>query len=227
MRPAKRKVVMHKVVMQKVLMGRALMPKVLIQRVLALLIWLPLLLLSGCSATISLPAQVAEPREVQLLLHGRHSSILLTAADQSRLRYSFGDWAWYVANEQSLASGSRALFLDSKGALGRQQIAPASTGENLEAQIGVGISQRWQFQVEAAKVDALIETLEQQFQRSQIAPFYSPERHLSFIPSDRPYTMHYNSNHQAADWLRALGLKVKGNPVWGNWQVKNAEPTQR
>jgi hypothetical protein len=174
-----------------------------------------------------LPAQVAEPREVQLLLHGRHSSILLTAADQSRLRYSFGDWAWYVANEQSLASGSRALFLDSKGALGRQQIATASTGENLEAQIGVGISQRWQFQVEAAKVDALIETLEQQFQHSQIAPFYSPERHLSFIPSDRPYTMHYNSNHQAADWLRALGLKVEGNPVWGNWQVKNAEPTQR
>lgn len=217
----------RKVFMRKVVMGRTLMQRGLMLRALILLICLPLLLVSGCSATISLPAQVAEPREVQLLLHGRHSSILLTAADQSRLRYSFGDWAWYVANEQNLASGSRALFLDSKGALGRQQIAPASAGENLEAQIGVGIGQRWQFQLEAAKVDALIQTLEQQFQHSQIAPFYSPERHLSFIPSDRPYTMHYNSNHQAADWLTALGLKVEGNPVWGNWQVKSAEPTQR
>ena len=86
MRPLKRKVVMRKVVMHKIVMGRALMQNVLIQRVLILLICLPLLLVSGCSATISLPAQVAEPREVQLLLHGRHSSILLTAADHSRLR---------------------------------------------------------------------------------------------------------------------------------------------
>ena len=159
------RLIKRKVFMRKVVMGRTLMQRGLMLRALILLICLPLLLVSGCSATISLPAQVAEPREVQLLLHGRHSSILLTAADQSRLRYSFGDWAWYVANEQSLASGSRALFLDSKCALGRQQIAPASAGENLEAQIGVGIGQRWQFQLEAAKVDALIETLEQQFQR--------------------------------------------------------------
>lgn len=184
---------------------------------LMLLLLLPLF--TGCSALITLPERVREPRTVQLLQHGRHSSLLLTAADQSRLRYSFGDWAWYVESDQSLASGSRALFKDSKGALGRQIVAATTPGENLAAKVGVGIGKAYLFQVEAAQVDALLATLEQQFTASQSVPFYSAERHLSFVPHSRPYTFNYNSNHQVADWLRALGLQVQGNPAWGNWRV--------
>lgn len=187
---------------------------------LMLLLLLPLF--TGCSALITSPERVNEPRSVQLLQHGRHSSLLLTAADQSRLRYSFGDWAWYVESDQSLTSGSRALFKDSKGALGRQMIAPTTPGENLAAKVGVGIGQAYLFQVEAAQVDALIKSLEQQFAASQNVPFYSAERHLSFVPHTRPYSYSYNSNHQAADWLRALGLQVQGNPAWGNWRVKDS-----
>ncbi|GHG60963.1 hypothetical protein GCM10010919_04950 [Alishewanella longhuensis] len=191
-----------------------------ISTVFIVLLLLPLI--SGCSAIISAPETVYQPREVQLLQHGRHSSLLLTAADQSRLRYSFGDWAWYVESDQSLASGSRALFKDSKGALGRQIVAPTTAGENLAAKVGVGIGQAYLFQVEAAQVDALIKSLEQQFTASQSVPFYSAERHLSFVPHSRPYSYSYNSNHQAADWLRALGLQVQGNPAWGNWRVKDS-----
>lgn len=185
---------------------------------LLLLLLLPLF--TGCSALITLPQKVQEPRTVQLLQHGRHSSLLLTAADQSRLRYSFGDWAWYVESDQNLASGSRALFKESKGALGRQSITPTTHGENLAAKVGVGTGKAYLFQVEAAKVDALLAALEQQFTASQSAPFYSAERHLSFVPHSKPYTYSYNSNHQVADWLRALGLQVQGNPTWGNWRVK-------
>lgn len=179
-----------------------------------------LLLIGGCSAIISAPETLHQPREVQLLQHGRHSSLLLTAADQSRLRYSFGDWAWYVESDQSLASGSRALFKDSKGALGRQIVAATTAGENLAAKVGVGIGKAYLFQVEATQVDALLATLEQQFTASPSVPFYSAERHLSFVPHSRPYTFSYNSNHQVADWLRTLGLQVQGNPAWGNWRVK-------
>lgn len=185
---------------------------------LMLLLLLPLF--TGCSALITLPERVNEPRSVQLLQHGRHSSLLLTAEDQSRLRYSFGDWAWYVESNQNLASGSRALFKDSKGALGRQHIVAAEADEQLETKVGVGIGKAYLFQVEAAQVDALIASLEQQFTASQSAPFYSAERHLSFVPHTRPYSYSYNSNHQTADWLRALGLQVQGNPTWGNWRVK-------
>lgn len=189
-----------------------------ISTVFIVLLLLPLI--SSCSAIISTPETVYQPREVQLLQHGRHSSLLLTAADQSRLRYSFGDWAWYVESDQSLASGSRALFKESKGALGRQIVAATTPGENLAAKVGVGIGKAYLFQVEAAQVDALLAALEQQFTASQSVPFYSAERHLSFVPHSRHYRYSYNSNHQAADWLRALGLQVQGDPAWGNWRVK-------
>lgn len=181
------------------------------------LLWLQLM--SGCSAVISAPESVQQPREVQLLLHSRHSTLLLTKADQSRLRYSFGDWAWYVENNQSLATGSRALFTGSKGALGKQLIAAKTPGEHLATKIGVGIDKAYLFQVEAARVDALIYALENQYAQSTVPPFYSAERHLNFIPHNQ-YSYRYNSNHQVADWLRALGVTVKGNPALGNWRVE-------
>lgn len=141
-------------------------------------------------------------------------------SDKTGWQYASGDWAWYVENNQSLASGSRALFKASKGALGRQMIAPTTPGENLAATVGVGIGKVFLFQVEAAQVDALLAILEQQFTASQSAPFYSAKRHLNFVPHTRPYSYSYNSNHQVADWLRALGLTVQGNPALGNWRVK-------
>lgn len=190
--------------------------------VVILSVLLLLLLFAGCSAVITVPATVNEPRTVQLLEHGRHSSILLTSAEQTRLRYAFGDWAWYVDQQQGLASGTRALVRPSKAAFGRQLIGAAQPGEHLESAVGVGIGQAYLFQVEAAQVDALIKSLEQQFHSSSATPFYSAARNLAFVPDARPYTYHHNSNHQVADWLRALGLQVHGNPALGNWRVKES-----
>lgn len=189
-------------------------------RIIALLLFfLMLQQMSGCSATLSAPENVHTPREIQLLQHNRHSSLLLTTDDQSRLRFSFGDWAWYVENQHSLVSGSQALLQNSKGALGKQRIAPKTANENLEAKTGVIIDQAYVFQVDADKVDALITHLEELFSKSPAPPLYRAERHLSFVPHTRPYSYRYNSNHQVADWLRALGLQVNGNPAWGNWRV--------
>ncbi|KKO45173.1 hypothetical protein WG68_12160 [Arsukibacterium ikkense] len=185
-----------------------------------LIVLLLLPLFSGCTALISVPEKVSEPRTVQLLTHGRHSSILLTAANQTRLRYAYGDWAWYVDNEQGIASGSRALFMPSKAAFGRQLIAAAQPGEQLERAVGVGIGQAYLFQVEAARVDALLAQLEQQFTATPATPFYSTARNLNFVPHSHPYSLSHNSNHQVADWLRALGLEISGNQALGYWRVK-------
>ncbi len=186
--------------------------------ILILLLLLPLC--SGCTAVISLPAEVSEPRTVQLLQHGRHSSLVLTAADHRRLRYAYGDWAWYVDLQQGIASGSRALFRPSQAAFGRQLIAATQPAEQLESAVGVGIGQAYVFQVEAAQVDALIAQLEQQFYAATAEPFYSAARQLHFVPHSQPYSLSHNSNHQVADWLRALGIEVHGNPALGYWRVK-------
>lgn len=175
--------------------------------------------LVACSAVVVRPAQVSAPRSVQLLEHGRHSSLLLTAADQTRLRYAYADWSWYVEEEQGLVDAARALVTPSGSALGRQEVAPQQPGERLESAVGVGIGRAYAFHADAARVDALIKSLERQFNESGSAPVFRAERNLWFVPHPRPYTFGYNSNHMVADWMRELGFQVRGNPALGRWQV--------
>lgn len=186
-------------------------------RILILSILLPLL--TGCTATVRAPSEPVSSRSVQLLQHAQHTSLLLTAADQSRIRYAYGDWAWYVEGDEGLVSGARALFMPTQAALGRRTIGPAMPGETLDQQIGVAVDNAYQFTVEASRVDALIDSLELAFKASEATPHFSAGRGLSFVPHPRPYTFTNNSNHMVAEWLRALGFEVTGNPALGTWTV--------
>lgn len=114
------------------------------------------LLLAGCSATLQGPTGAAETRTVQLLEHGRHSSLLLTSSDATRVRYAYGDWAWYVEEDTGVISGGRALLRNSQAGLGRQRLGPEEPGRPLAAQIGIGIENIYRFDVPSDKVDALI-----------------------------------------------------------------------
>ncbi|WP_333608389.1 hypothetical protein [Arsukibacterium sp.] len=125
-------------------------------------------------------------------------------------------------NDQGVISGVRALSLPSKAAFGRQLLAAEQPDEWLESGGGVGIGKAWVFQAEAARVDALIARLEQQFNQAGTVPYYSAGRHLAFVPHPHPYSFSHNSNHQVADWLRALGFDVTGSPALGHWRVKES-----
>lgn len=191
-------------------------------RVLVLCMLLPLL--GGCTAVVRAPSEATSPRTVQLLQHARHTSLLLTAADQTRLRYAYGDWAWYVEGDEGLMSGARALFIPSPAGLGRRVIGPAQPGETIGQQVGVAVDSTYRFTVEATRVDALIDSLEREFHASAATPRFNVGRGLTFVPHPRPYTFVNNSNHMVAEWLRALGFEVKGNPALGFWQLEAAEP---
>jgi hypothetical protein len=178
------------------------------------------LLLAGCSATLQGPTGAAETRTVQLLEHGRHSSLLLTSSDATRVRYAYGDWAWYVEEDTGVISGGRALLRNSQAGLGRQRLGPEEPGRPLAAQIGIGIENIYRFDVPSDKVDALIRFLDAKFEQSDHEPWFSEARQLSFIPHPRPYTLGYNSNHMVADWLRSLDVDVQGNPALGRWRLE-------
>lgn len=179
-----------------------------------------ILFLSGCTGTIIAPSDVTEARTVQLLEHGRHTSLLLTAADNSRVRYAYGDWKWYVDGDESFVSGARALLINSSAALGRQLIGPKQPGERLASAVGVGIGKVHALELEAVKVDQLIEKLEQQFKAEASEPFFSEKRNLSLVPHPQPYTFFHNSNHMVVEWLREMDVSVRGNPATGNWLVE-------
>lgn len=178
------------------------------------------ILLWGCGAVMVGPTPApAEQRTVQLLEHGRHSTLLLTAADQSRLRYAYADWSWYVDEDAGLRTGFDAMLRESRAALGRQRLAPAQPGENLASVVGVGIEKAYAFQVDAHKVDDLLDALEQLYHSSAGEPYHSSARNLSFVEHPRPYRFSHNSNHMVAQWLRNLGVSVTGNPAVGRWRL--------
>ncbi len=193
----------------------------MLPRIILLIVLMPWL--AGCEAVVVAPSAVSIPRTVQLLEHGRHTTLLLTAADQTRVRYAYGDWIWYVEGEQNPRTGIQALFSPTQAAFGRQLFGPEQPDEQLEAVVGVGIEQAYKFQAEAARVDTLLASLDRQFHAGPAEPRYSVERNLWVVPHPRPYTFAYNSNHIVADWLRELGFEVHGNPAWGHWQVKTPQ----
>lgn len=186
-----------------------------------LLLLLPLLLglLAGCGATVLPPASVEQPRVVYLLQHARHSSLLLTAADSSRVRYAYGDWAWYVEEREGLFSGARALVWPSRAALGRLPVPPLQDGEQLERVIGVGIDRAHCMQLEGGLVDQLLAELDAQYHASDLSPRFSATRNLYFVTHPRDYTLLHNSNHVTVSWLSSLGVQVHGSPALGRWEM--------
>jgi hypothetical protein len=184
----------------------------------AVLLLLGLLCLPGCSARLVPPEPPSEPRRVWLLEHGRHSTLLLTASDDALHRYAYADWAWYVEGERGAAPAVDALLRRSPAALGHARL-PAGSGPG---DVGVGVQRSVGFEVESAAVDALLQALSEIFEDTAVAPQFSAETHLHFVPHPRPYRFGYNSNHMVADWLRALGVGVSGNPAIGRWRVTGA-----
>lgn len=185
------------------------------------LLLLPLfaVLLAGCGAAIWPPAAVEEPRTVWLLQHARHSSLLLTTADSSRVRYAYGDWAWYVEQREGLYSGARALLWPSRAALGRLSLPPAQAGERLGRVIGVGIDHAHCLRLDANQVDRLLAELDAYYHASDLPPHFSATRNLYFVTYPRAYTLLHNSNQVTASWLRELGVQVRGSPALGHWEL--------
>ncbi|MEI2420236.1 hypothetical protein V6O07_08175, partial [Arthrospira platensis SPKY2] len=89
-------------------------------------------LLAACSATILPPPHPTDPVTVVLLDHGRHSSLVLPDSAGGALRYSYGDWDYYVMRDTALASGARALFRSTPAALGRQHLAVPPESDALD-----------------------------------------------------------------------------------------------
>jgi hypothetical protein len=183
-----------------------------------LLAVLALLGLSGCAARLQAPAPPQEPRTVWLLEHGRHSTLLLTAGDAALHRYAYADWAWYVEGERGAAPAVDALLRRSQAALGHARFPPGSG----PGDVGVGVQRSLGFEVEAEAVDTLLQGLNALFEGAAAEPQFSSSNNLHFVPHPQPYRFGYNSNHMVADWLRALGVEVRGNPAVGQWRMAGA-----
>lgn len=179
-----------------------------------------LLLLAGCSATIVPPTAVSEPVTVYVLDHGRHSSLVLPI-ESGGVRYSYGDWNYYVLRNTSLWSGLRALGYPSTAALGRQVLPLPPTPANLPHQLRMEVRRTWPVVVERAAAQRLHRELEAIVTSSQETLYYSAVFDADFVHHPHPYTLHHNSNRVVGDWLEQLGCDVQGRAILSRWRVEN------
>lgn len=183
------------------------------------------LLLSGCTTVIVPPPQSANTVRVYVLDHGRHASLLLPANEGGAVRYSYGDWDYYVLRKTRLSNGLRALFRPTPAALGRQalpKIDPAADDvvEQLHARLAVELLAAHAVPVPRAAADALLNRLEGEFAaaaRNGRARW--PDDNVYFVPHPVDYTLSHNSNHMVGQWLDEMGCKVRGRPVLSDWRI--------
>jgi hypothetical protein len=187
-----------------------------------LLLVVLIILLSGCVGTVTRPAgdAIDQPRPVFLLDHGRHSSLVLTREDDSMVRYLYGEWRWYALQETGFFRVWPVLFFPTQAALGRKGLTGPPEETSIRRQIPVVIQAIHELPAEAERIDELDRRLEQRFEDATDTLLYNRDYDLEFVHDPVDYTVFYNSNHVVADWLRELGIEVRGNPIWGWWRVE-------
>lgn len=193
------------------------------RRLGACLILPTLLVLGGCGTTVITPPRALDPVPVFVLDHGRHTSLVLTAADGSLYRYAYGDWRYYAERDTGAWSALVALFWPTPGALGHRRLPGPPTAEAVERQVRVAIRALHVLQVERHRAQALHARLkgiiEVSPQRLEV-----PEVDLVFVPHPRDYSLAHNSNQAVADWLGELGCAVSRRPVLSGWRITPTLP---
>lgn len=183
------------------------------------------LLLAGCTTIITPPPREADMVSVFVLDHGRHASLLLPTAEGGSVRYSYGDWNYYVLRETRLLDGLRALLRPTPAALGRQvlpDIDPVGDAlfERLQARLVVELLAAHEVPVTRSAAHDLLARLETAFDAgARLERTRWPEDNVYFVPHPEDYTLSHNSNHMIGRWLEEMGCELRGRPVLSDWRV--------
>lgn len=178
------------------------------------------LVLSGCGATLIVPPETPnEAAAVFVLDHGRHTSLVVSAADGSLHRYAYGDWRYYAEGDTSLWRGLSALLRPTPGALGYRRLPGPPDAATVLDQVRVPVVELHSLHVERDRVEALRSRLDTLIGEADTWR-EAPEVDLLFVPYPRSYSLAHNSNQMLADWLGELGCEVSRRPILSGWQLQ-------
>jgi hypothetical protein len=179
-----------------------------------------ILFLSGCGTTyLKPPTNPPDPRTVFVLDHGRHTSLVVTTDAGDLVRYAWGDWRFYAAQDTRLRTGAAALFCRTPSTLARRELAGPAEAAVLLAQLRVGVQMIHVLQVGGADADRLRAELDALHAQGADRHLYVAVYDLVFAPYPEPYTWRNNSTTKIAEWLDAMGVEVSGPALVARWQV--------
>ncbi|MBW6391212.1 hypothetical protein [Billgrantia antri] len=183
---------------------------------------LSMLLLAGCFARVMPPEphSLTRPVDVYLLDHGRHSSLVLPREEGGVVRYSYGEWRWYVEGHRHFSAGIAAMLWPTASGLGRGEYPRIESPDQFHRLAPEGLDEVYPLRAEARRVLSLRRRLDRHFERAGVEPVSSEEFGLEFVPYPRRYSAVHQSNLVVARWLRALDMEVLGSSWWSRWRLE-------
>lgn len=178
-----------------------------------------LVTLGGCAGHVMPTSGLDHPDTVYLVDHGRHASVVLPDGD-GVVRYSYGEWNWYVLGQRGVWAGLSALAWPTQGGLGRKRLDETDHPPLPEALTPEGRQVVYALPAETARVDALRKRLDAYFEAPSASPTYSTTHGLYFVPYPRDYWAGHQSNMKVVEWLRELGMEVNGSAWLSRWRIK-------
>ncbi len=189
------------------------------RRGVLLLIFPLLLLMVGCANMLIPPSEPKNAVEVFLVDHGRHASLVLPDGEGGGVRYTWGEWRWYGLNEAGALRGLQALLWPTQSALGRHAFSKWRSPRGLHTLIPEGHVEVFELEVAQQRSDALRERLDAEFRANEEQAVYNRRYNLTFVPLNGHYWLPRQSNQVMLEWLRELGLTVRGFGIYSNWRL--------
>lgn len=150
--------------------------------------------------------------------HGCHASLVLPNG-AGGVRYAYGDWTWFAEGRTGFLQGVAALMWPTRAALGRQELVGWDTPEALRSQITEGFLSLYILEVPRDAALDLADRLDRIYVAGQDQAVTNPTLSLTFVPHPDSYWALHNSNVVMAEWLKALGVRVRGTALLSRWEV--------
>lgn len=179
------------------------------------------LLAGGCTTTLFPPVVLEDPVPIVFVDHGYTPSLVVPVDEEGEVlaRYAYGDWRWYAEGRQGAFDFLRAVFLPSRGALGRRFMKGPAEVDNVLQVVLVEVADAYLLHVERKALREFNAYMEKIFEGGVDSLLDSRRVDLTFVHHPRRYHMFFNSNHAAAHWLGLLGIAVKGPAMLSHWRV--------
>lgn len=190
------------------------------------------ILLAACAAVVAaqlvplgipttvVPPRPADPATVYLVDYGRTTTLVLTVAENKMVAYAYGDWTYYALRKQGPVESVAALLWPTQGTLGRKEINGPSDVETVRRELGPGLEEIHQFDVERhalARLHAKLDDIYYDRLGTAVESYG-----MTFVHHPEPYTYWSNSNHMTAEWLRELGCETRGPAFAAWWRFRQA-----
>ncbi|MGF1656882.1 MAG: DUF2459 domain-containing protein [Verrucomicrobiales bacterium] len=176
-----------------------------------------LLVLNACQPWhVTAPAQVHKPALVFLSEYNKHTKVAFPQPDSTYVEFGFGEWHYYGCEDHSVGSALRAVVGGGRGALSRRVVKPLSPSESAFVQ-AANATRSTALPVEHELMAQTLASLEARWQASEEIVFRADGVEVRSDPE--AYHTLKNSNAVSANWLKKMGVQVRGAPVWSNYRL--------